>query len=277
MNIDSNSPARAVAPDRPAATEQRLLDAAGEVFAAHGFRAATVREICTRAKANIAAVNYHYGDKAGLYAAVFRYAHAASIPAPVDAAELARLRPAERLRVVIRQKLRCMLGQEGPAWFDRLLAREMVEPTGALEQMIASAIRPQWTQLLVIVRELVGDLPHAELRRHAASVIAQCAFYHHARPFIAQLEPDLRFDASEIDALAEQVTLFSLRGLAGVRARGASAAATSKPALRAERTQGQRRQPAPPPPPIKPPTAKRSKLSAAKPSAAKPLRQKARR
>ena len=51
-------------------TRRRLLDAAGEVFAEKGFAKATVREICQKAEANIAAVNYHFGDKEKLYAAV---------------------------------------------------------------------------------------------------------------------------------------------------------------------------------------------------------------
>src|SRR5262245_8855220 len=55
-------------------TRQRLLEAAGEVFADVGFRNATVRDICQRARANVAAVNYHFGDKESLYAEVLRYA-----------------------------------------------------------------------------------------------------------------------------------------------------------------------------------------------------------
>ena len=55
-------------------TRRQLLEAAGEVFATAGFRNATVREICRRAGANLAAVNYHFGDKEALYAEVLRYA-----------------------------------------------------------------------------------------------------------------------------------------------------------------------------------------------------------
>ena len=58
-----------------AETRRQLLEAAGEVFAEAGYRDATVREICRRAGANIAAINYHFGDKEKLYAEVLRYSH----------------------------------------------------------------------------------------------------------------------------------------------------------------------------------------------------------
>jgi len=55
-----------------ASTRQRLLDAAAELFAVNGFAATSVREICARAEANVAAINYHFGGKDQLLAEVLR-------------------------------------------------------------------------------------------------------------------------------------------------------------------------------------------------------------
>jgi len=49
------------------ATRKRLLAAAGRVFAEKDYRRATIAEICRLAGTNIAAVNYHFGDKETLY------------------------------------------------------------------------------------------------------------------------------------------------------------------------------------------------------------------
>ncbi len=53
---------------------ERLLLAGLKIFAAKGYGSTTVREICDVAKSNIAAVNYHFGDKAHFYQAVKDYA-----------------------------------------------------------------------------------------------------------------------------------------------------------------------------------------------------------
>src|SRR5215471_19103882 len=48
-------------------TRQRLLEAAVQLFAERGFQNVTVRDICAAAEANVAAVNYYFRDKWGLY------------------------------------------------------------------------------------------------------------------------------------------------------------------------------------------------------------------
>src|ERR1700749_925116 len=84
------------------ATREHLLEAAGEVFAEVGFRAATVRQICQRAGANIAAVNYHFGDKEELYRALLKDSYRAAIAKyPPDFGLPPRATPEQRLRAFV--------------------------------------------------------------------------------------------------------------------------------------------------------------------------------
>jgi len=57
-----------------AETRERLIEAAEKLFAQQGFKRVTVRAICRAARANVAAVNYHFGDKIGLYREVMQSA-----------------------------------------------------------------------------------------------------------------------------------------------------------------------------------------------------------
>ena len=56
----------------PDPTREKLLEAAGPVFANRGYQAAKIREICEGAGGNVAAINYHFGDKLGLYTEVLQ-------------------------------------------------------------------------------------------------------------------------------------------------------------------------------------------------------------
>ena len=52
-------------------TVTRILDSAEQLFAEKGFAETSLRMITTRAKVNLAAVNYHFGSKKDLIQAVF--------------------------------------------------------------------------------------------------------------------------------------------------------------------------------------------------------------
>ena len=53
------------------ATADRILDAAEQLFASHGFAATSLRSITSKAEVNLAAVNYHFGSKEALIQAMF--------------------------------------------------------------------------------------------------------------------------------------------------------------------------------------------------------------
>ena len=170
-------------------TRNRLLDAAGETFAEQGFQNSTVREICRRAGANIAAVNYHFGGKEELYAAVLtQTAQMALEQYPIGGGVDPGSPACERLRAFIRAYLERLLDEGRPAWFGKLVAREMFEPTAALDKVAQVFAKPQYERLRTIVGELLGARAEPDLiRQTACSILGQCLFYKHARPMIERL------------------------------------------------------------------------------------------
>jgi AcrR family transcriptional regulator len=203
---------------RSAATRRRLLEAAGEVFAAKGFRAATIQQICRRAEANIAAVHYHFGDKARLYAAVIKYAdQCAREHGSQDGTVAPPANAADRLRTHLEAFLSRLLDQGRPAWHAKLMAREMIDPTSALDRLVREKVRGNHEQIAAIVRALMGGKAPADtVRMCVLSIVGQCLFYRHSAPVIARLYPDL-VPPKEIARIADHVTRFSLGAIRGLR------------------------------------------------------------
>jgi AcrR family transcriptional regulator len=196
-------------------TRRQILDAAGEVFAEVGFGRATVREICQRAGVNIAAVNYHFGDKETLYTEVLRHSQRMAFEKyPPLLGLAADARPEEKLRAFVRSFL-LRLFDNGPITrFGRMMSREMVEPTEALDALVKERIRPMADQLRGIMAEILGRSPKDEtVRLCLFSVVSQCVFFHHCRTVISRLFPEQRLDAAVVEHLADHITGFSLAAL----------------------------------------------------------------
>lgn len=193
-------------------TRQRLLEAAGVVFAKRGFRNSTIREICRRARANLAAVNYHFGDKEHLYAIIIEYAHTrAREKYPLIHGESEARPPAERLRAFIHHFMFGLLDEGVPGWFGKLMAQEMIEPTVALDAMVEKFIRPMSQTLASIVRELLGAAAtEARIRLCQLSVVGQCLHHRNSKPVIQRLFPLQKYGPEDIKAVAEHITRFSL-------------------------------------------------------------------
>ena len=196
-------------------TRDKILSAAGEVFAEQGFEGATVRAITERAGVNVAAVNYHFRDKAELYTRVVLDACSARA-AWRDVIAEAPDSPEERLRSLIRHFLEYLLDPERAAWKRRLMAREMANPTGALDELVEKNIRPLRDEfLLPTLRELAGNkLTRRQLSLISISVMGQCHYFLQGQPIIERLNPDFRIGDAEIAEIAEHLARFSLAGIA---------------------------------------------------------------
>ena len=204
------------------ATRRQILEAAGEVFAEAGFRDATVREICRRAKVNVAAINYHFGDKEKLYAEVLGYSQQKCLekyPPLMGVGPAAA--PEEKLRAFVLSFLLRIFDKGPIAWHGKLMSREMVDPTAALDSIIAQKIRPMAEQLGAIVAEVLQRPPGDEaVRLCSFSIVSQCVFYHHCRPVLTRLYPDQPpMDTVGAALLADHITGFSLAAMKNLTSR----------------------------------------------------------
>jgi AcrR family transcriptional regulator len=220
-------------------TRQALLEAAGGVFAEHGYRDTTVRRICERAGANVAAVNYHFGDKLNLYLEVLRQAHAQSLGKyPPDMGVKATAPPEERLRAFVRSFLFRIFDTGPTAWMGKLMAMEMVNPSAALKTLVEERFRPMAELLSGIVSEMLGpEASPAEVRLCGFSIMSQCVFHVHCRSVVEELYPEQQFQLKDVDRLADHIIRFSLAGLKEV----ASGTSGRPPSLASAKRAGRRR------------------------------------
>ena len=196
-------------------TREKILNAAGEVFGEQGFEGATIRGITERAGVNVAAVNYHFRDKAELYTRVVLDACSARA-AWRDVMAEASNSPEERLRSLIYRFLDYLLDPSRAPWKRRLMAREMANPTNALDELVEKNIRPFRNEFLIpTLRELTGDqLSRRQLSLISISVMGQCHYFLQGQPIIERLNPDFKIGKAEIAEIAEHIARFSLAGIA---------------------------------------------------------------
>jgi AcrR family transcriptional regulator len=194
-------------------TRQRLLEAAGEIFAERGFQAATVREICGAAGANLAAVNYHFGDKENLYVETVRHAHFAGAD-PQQPPMPAEMPPEEKLRAYVHRMLSRLLDPRRPAWHARLIAREMTEPTAACAAMVERYVKANFELLDGILQELLPpDTPAQQRHLVAFSIVGQCLHFKIHQPIAEHLVGKAECDGYSVERLTDHVTRFSLAAL----------------------------------------------------------------
>ncbi|HWE75669.1 MAG TPA: CerR family C-terminal domain-containing protein [Stellaceae bacterium] len=196
-------------------TREALLEAAGNVFAEKGFDRATGKEICERAGANAAAVNYYFGGVEGLYAAVLRLAHNRVVSVDHLQAVVADEPDARsQLEAILGMFARAVTGPASSSWVFRVIGREVVAPSRVFSEMRDKEIFPKLRILRPVVAELMGlREDHAAVARACISIVAPCVLLLIGdRRFLKQAFPSLGFDDPE--AITQHLVSFALAGIA---------------------------------------------------------------
>ena len=198
---------------RDTETRERLLKAAERLFADRGFKRVTVRDICRVARANVAAVNYHFGDKLGLYREVLQTA-IDGMRKTNDEARLAGAgqSPEEQLRRYITVFINRLLGA-GSDTVHKLVTREMNDPTPALDALVEQGVRPRVEYLAGLIAEIIGCEPTDQrVLRCVASVQSQSLGYL-PNPIASRLGLINKPTAANLREIADHIAEFSLAGV----------------------------------------------------------------
>jgi AcrR family transcriptional regulator len=200
-------------------TKAQLLEAAGHVFAEKGFDRATGREICERAAANTAAVNYYFGGMDGLYAAVLEEANRRLMPLATLASTVAEKPDAKgQLQAIIELGVEKLTGPVSSSWVFGVIARELLLPTPALDALRRQQGIPKGRIITSIVAELM-DLPadHPAVARGCMMLMAPFVMLMIGdRLSLKQMLPGLDFSPAGATVLSRHLLAFTLGGLAAV-------------------------------------------------------------
>jgi TetR/AcrR family transcriptional regulator, regulator of cefoperazone and chloramphenicol sensitivity len=192
------------------ATRQRLIEVGTRQFAAHGYKHVTIRAICKEARANIAAVNYHFRDKMGFYTEVLDSAFAIARDTTSRAIREGEGLTAEgKLRAYIRVHAEAILAAPGPSALQSLIHREMQEPTVGLNRVIERMLRPRFEYLFGVVGELVGRPANEKDVMLCALSIHGLILMYRKTPAAERMGALLKFDFSPTQVV-DHITQFSL-------------------------------------------------------------------
>lgn len=170
-------------------TRQRLLHTGLRLFAQHGYAKTSIRTIAKDAEVNVAAISYHFGDKAGLYKAAFLEPFWSEARPGEPAAEQT-LR--ETLRMLFEGFVEPLKHGDLARLSLKLHCREMLEPTGLWDVEIACGIAPVHRTLVAALRNHLGlKRVDDELQRLAVCIAGLGVHLHVDQDVINALAPRL--------------------------------------------------------------------------------------
>lgn len=200
----------------------RLLKAARKLFADKGLAATSIRDLAHEAGVNVAAVNYHFGDKEQLYLETLRFCYRTCaslnergnqiLQSAID--EGTQQAALDGIRDYIRELMHALFFTEDARLQAKLMFREMSDPTPALEVIVKEFIAPKRELLCRLISQANPALRYDEnLTLYAASIMGQILYYRTSLHVFLRLYESEEMTPELLDRVSGHITDFTLAAL----------------------------------------------------------------
>jgi AcrR family transcriptional regulator len=196
-------------------TRKSLIEAATDVFAEHGYEGGTVRAITREAKANAAAITYHFGGKEGLYREVLvLIGKALDQQSLITLDKVDEIDRDEAVRLYMRQYLLPLAKRDQVSRYLRILAWESVRPSAVFLRFIEGRAFPVILLAERIVRRYLAKDATPEKVAAATLWIANQPFaFVRDADFLRRPPWSLKLDQAFVDRLVDLLARLSVNGL----------------------------------------------------------------
>ncbi len=207
----------------------RLLDAAMALFAEKGFAKTSTREIAQAAQVNVASISYYFGDKAGLYRAVWLDPRC-SPDLNVTELNAGNLGLEDLLRGMFGGFIDPLKHGDLMKQCMKLHFREMLEPTGIWQEEINTNIKPVHEALVVAICRHLG-LPKADddIHRLCFSIAGLGMILHVAGDVFSAIRPQLVASHDALDLYGERLVTYAMALIAAEDQRRAAVVTAKTP------------------------------------------------
>ncbi|AIT78929.1 TetR/AcrR family transcriptional regulator [Novosphingobium pentaromativorans] len=195
-------------------TRARIIESAGRLIGASGLAETTSKAIAAAAGVDLASINYHFGNRDGLYKAVLVEAHRRLITLDeLQGIANGDRPPQDKLRQFLDRLVTRALTPRN--WNGNVLARELLSPGSHIEVLLEQEIGPKFRVMSKVLSEISGiPVGDPALIRCAVSIGAPCAMifvaHRNDNPLSRQI------DAMDKDELVDHLLNFALGGLQAI-------------------------------------------------------------
>jgi AcrR family transcriptional regulator len=197
-------------------TKNKIISAAIEEFAEHGYHAATIRDICKRAGVNIAAINYHFSGKTELYRRSLEMVFAFKPPLPCAD----KIKSDSGLKSVMQDWIKAFLyrGNDKKILKNRLMEKiayhEMLNPSEIFDEIFDVYLKPDVVSLEKILRKgLPPGTSEKEIKMRVFSILGSCMFYFFHYRVVEKIWTEGDFLEDNMNMIVDHIAAQSLLGL----------------------------------------------------------------